>query len=405
MNRTVLFVVVAVCLAPLAGVGAAQSTDEVTVTVHVVDDEGNDVGGASVTASWDGGERTGETASNGQVFIDVPSGANVSITAEHDDFVQNNPTEMGTLTDHTKVTVEMFPPTDGEVTVTENDDPVESAAVSLTKRGDDRAVTEGETDADGVFAVESVETGVYEITVEKPGYYDTTASVDLADTNATTVGIESGTSEVTFTVTDRYLEEPLEADVTVLTDGKRDATISTNEKGKRSIDLRVNTAYTVVIAAEGYGESERQLTVGETDMSRSYGVKRAPTLSLEPSNERVLVGETVRVDVTDEYGDPVEGATITVDGSSVGTTDGDGSATVPIETAGSLEFTAETGDTTSSAVTVEGVDPNADGDGDAENDSTSPEESSGDGIPGFGAPVGVIAIAALVCGLLVRHRA
>lgn len=402
MNRLVLLVVVAVCLVPLTGVAAAG--EEVTVTVHVVDDNGADVGGASVTASWEGGEATERTASNGQTLIDVPSGADVSIAVEHDDYVQNNPVELGTVTDHRSETVEVFPPAGGEITVTEDGDPVESASVTLTKRGDERAAAEGTTSADGTFAVANLERGVYDVTVRKPGYYEASTTTDLGTTDSTTVDVESGRAEVTFTITDGHLEKPLQVDVTLLNDGKRDATISTNEKGTRSIDLHVNTKYAVVIEGDGYGEVKRQLTVGETDTSRRYEIERSPTLTLEASNERVLIGETVGVDVTDEYDDPVEGATIRLGGSSVATTDASGSATVPIETAGELELTAEADGTTSKAVVVTGVDPDEDDVTENETDDSN-GSSTDDGIPGFGMPAAATAIAALVGGLVARRRA
>ncbi|MDS0475839.1 carboxypeptidase regulatory-like domain-containing protein [Natrinema sp. 1APR25-10V2] len=407
MKRIVLLVVAAVCLASLAGAGAAQSTEEVTVTVHVVDDAGNAVGDASVTASWEGGEATGTTASNGQTLIDVPKGADVSVTVDHADYVLNNPARLGTVSDHTTRTVEVHAPTDGEITVTEDGEPVADATVTLTKAGDDRAAATGTTASDGVLAVESVEAGVYDVTVRKSGYYEQSTTVDLASTDSTTVDVEPGTAEVTFAVTDGILEQPLEVDVTILHDGKRDATLSTNEKGKRSIDLRVNTKYTVRIEGDGYGTHERQLTVDETDTSRSYRIERTPALTLETANERVLLDETVGVTVTDEYGEPVEGATVRVDGSSAATTNAEGTAAVPVETAGELELTAEADGTTSSPVVVEGVDPNGEGSNDDEgsdDESSSSETAADDGMPGFGSPAAVVAIAALIVGLVVRRH-
>ncbi|WP_254761412.1 carboxypeptidase-like regulatory domain-containing protein [Natrinema marinum] len=407
MNRIVLLVVVAVCLVPLVGAGAAQSTERVTVTVHVVDDAGNDVGDAAVTASWDGGEATGTTASNGQTLIDVPKSADVSVTVEHADYVLNNPARLGAVTDHTTRTVEVHAPTGGEIAVTEDGDSVADATVTLTKVGDDRAAATGTTDADGAFAVENIEAGVYDVTVRKPGYYERSTTVDLASTDSTTVDIESGSAEVTFAVTDSTLEQPLEVDVTILHDGKRDSTLSTNEKGERSIDLQVNTKYTVRIEGDGYGTHERQLTVGETDTSRSYRIERTPMLTVESANERVLLGETVSVTVTDEYGEPVEGATVRLDGSSAATTNAEGAATVPIETAGELELTAEADGTTSSPVVVEGVDPNgADSNGGegSESENSSADTPADDGMPGFGSPAAIAAIAAVVGGFVARQR-
>ncbi|QLG48537.1 carboxypeptidase-like regulatory domain-containing protein [Natrinema halophilum] len=410
MNRLVLLVAVGLCLAALVGVGAAQSNEEKTVTVHVVDDVGNDVGGASVTASWEGGERTGQTASNGQTLIDVPTDASVSIAVDHDDYVQNNPVQIGTVTDHTTETVTVCPPTDGEIAVTENGNPIETATVTLTKRGDDRAAAEGTTDANGIFATTDLETGDYDVTVRKPGYYEETTTVDLNAVNGTTVEVESGMAEVTFTVSDGHLEQPLEVDVTVLNDGERDSTVSTNENGQRSIDLAVNTEYTVRIDGEGYGEHERKLTVGETDTNRRYQIERSPSLTLEAANERIILGETVGVTVTDEYGEPVDEVAVRIGGSKVATTDADGSATVPIETAGSLEVTAAIDGTVSNAVVVEGIDPNADEDEDEDDDTarentdnSSETLTSDDSVPGFGAPAALVIVALLV-GKLAFHQ-
>ncbi|SEP61991.1 carboxypeptidase-like regulatory domain-containing protein [Natrinema salaciae] len=412
MNRLVVLVAVAVCLTTFVGVGAAQSNGDVTVTVHVVADDGSDVGGASVTVAWDGGESTEQTASNGRALIDVPSGADVSIAVDDEEYVRNNPVEIGTVTNHTTETVTVYPPTDGEIAVVADDDPVESATVTLTKRGDDRAAAEGTTDSDGIFAVDDLETGVYDVTVTKPGYYEESTTVDLAAVDDASVDIEPGTAEVSFAITDAVLEEPLAADVTVLNDGERDSTISTNQNGERRIDLSVNTEYTVVVEAEGYGTLERELSVGESDTSRSYGIERTPTLALETSNERVILGETVGVTVTDEYGDPVEGATVRVDGSTVATTDAAGSASVPVETAGELEFVAEADGTTSDSVVVEGIDPDADGEDGADEGSDENETertdaddpAAGDGMPGFGPSTAAIAVAAFVGGLIALRR-
>ncbi|WP_254524597.1 carboxypeptidase-like regulatory domain-containing protein [Natrinema caseinilyticum] len=315
--------------------------------------------------------------------------------------------EIGTVTDHTGERVAIYPPADGEITVTEGGDSVESASVTFTKRGDDRAAATGTTDGDGVFAVTGLETGYYDVVVRKPGFYEESTTVDLETADGTTIDIDPGTAEVTFTVTDGYLDQSLEVDVTILKDGERDSTVSTNQNGQRSIDLAVNTEYSVRIEREGYGEHERKLTVNETDTSRTYQIERTPSLSLEVTNDRIILGETVGVTVTDEYGDPVDGTSVRIDGTDVATTDAAGMAAVPIEAAGSLDLTAAVDGTTSNAVTVEGVD--ADGTGDdgeeIENTSTGSEEpASEDGVPGFGAPAALVAGAALVGGLAVRRR-
>ncbi|MFC4439051.1 MULTISPECIES: carboxypeptidase-like regulatory domain-containing protein [Natrialbaceae] len=409
MNRIALLTAVLVLTAPLVGVGTAVASEDVTLTVTVTDGDENAVAGALVTVSWDDDERTEETRSNGQALIDVPSGADVEVDVEHDDLVQNNPKEVGTVDDHTTVAVDLFSKTDGEITVVENDASIADATVALTKDDDTRAAATGTTDDDGVFTAEAIEAGTYDVDVEKAGYYDESASVDLRSNDGTTVALESGTERVTVSVTDGYFEEPLQTDVTILQDGERDATLSTNADGERSVPLAVNTAYTAVIEADEYDDAsnEHEFTVGESATEVDYVVERAPVVALEASNERVLVGETVGVDVTDEYGDPVADAELVLDGSTVATTDDGGSATVTIERHGELELTAQHGDV-ADAVVIDGVDPDATDDSLTEERSEVENETdtddADDSVPGFAAGTAGAALALVLGVAIVRLR-
>ena len=81
-------------LGALAAVPTAVSAqeDQVTISATVVDQDGRSVGGGiDVTAQWDGGSANGTTASSGQVLLDVPRGANVSIQIDDDRYVRNSP--------------------------------------------------------------------------------------------------------------------------------------------------------------------------------------------------------------------------------------------------------------------------------------------------------------------------
>ncbi|WP_265108433.1 PGF-CTERM sorting domain-containing protein [Halosolutus halophilus] len=402
MYRFVLFVTVCVLATPIVTTGAVGASEELTVSVHVVDDAGADVAGATVTASWDGGSETKETASNGQTLIDVPSGADVAITAEHDGLVQNNPKELGTVKDHTDVAVELFPETNATVTVTDGEAAIDGATVTLTKIDDDRPAATGTTDGDGEITAEGIEEGEYDVTVERTGYYDESAVVDFSTTGETSMVLETGTVDVSVAITDRYLEEPLETEVTFRKDGEHDATVSTNENGQRTIPLDVNTEYTVVVEKDGYGEPAREIVVGESDRTVNYRVVRETAVTLEAMNERVLVGEGVGIDVTDEYGEPIEGAEVRLNGDAVATTAADGSARVSIDEAGEYELTAVAEDTTSEAVTVEGVDPDADdGEDESEDPAGNESDDADDSVPGFGV---LVAVAALAGTMLVYHR-
>lgn len=78
----VIFSLLAVGAAATGAVGAASQADEVTMEVEVVDRGGNPLDGADLTASWEGGSDEATTAGNGRAFVDVPEGANVTITVD-----------------------------------------------------------------------------------------------------------------------------------------------------------------------------------------------------------------------------------------------------------------------------------------------------------------------------------
>lgn len=81
MRRAVLFSVVLVVAATAPFVGTAVATQEqATLDVTVVNQDGDPVSGATVNASWDGGDATATTTSSGRTLIDVPRGADVELT-------------------------------------------------------------------------------------------------------------------------------------------------------------------------------------------------------------------------------------------------------------------------------------------------------------------------------------
>ena len=125
--------------------------------------------------------------------------------------------------------------------------------------------------------------------------------------------------------------------------------------------------------------------------------QRVPELTLEPRNERVVVGESTTVRVVNAYDEPVAGVEVTRDNETVGETDGNGELAVPIESTGSQGLQAMQGNLRSAVVAVEGVEP-------AEGSTPTPTSTSdtvGDA-PGFGALAALIALAATA--LLARRR-
>lgn len=432
MNRFVVLVTLLVVAAPVLGATSVGATsvgaqdDVVTVTVHVTDVDNEDVRGVTVTVSHGDEEQTDTTRSNGQALFDVPRGATITVETEADGLVRNSPKRVRDVDESQTVSVQMYPTGNATITATDGGAPVEDATVRFRKYGQSVIAAQGTTDGDGVFSAADIEQGDYEVTVERPGYYGVETDLTVGDDAGADVALESGEVDVDFTVVDEHFEEPQpqRAEITIRDGGDRVAAITTNDRGQRGLDLAVNTEYEVVVEADGYETLETDLTVGEEAVAVTYDIRRTGALVVEPLNDRVVVGQSVRLEVVDEYGEPVAGADVLVDGSAAATTDDDGAASVAIERTGDVEITAEADGVTSDVVTVEGVSPDGestetatdesdgtateDGSGatateespeDTDTDTEEPDESGvdggegSDGTPGFTALLAVVALA------------
>ncbi|WP_227133725.1 carboxypeptidase-like regulatory domain-containing protein [Halorubellus salinus] len=375
--RTLLGVlVVAVCLAPVAGAapvasGAAPGPSEagatasgstaqaVTITVSVVDADGQAVGGANVTVTYDGETKTGETFANGKAFFDVPEGADVSVDVSAPDLALNRPKTVSNVDAETTVNVTMYPAATALVTVrTPSGQAVEGAQVRLRKAGAVLTSVSGETPSNGTFVASDVERGNYTTTVTADGYYSTSSSFVVANRAGKTVTLEPGTVAVEFATVDGHFadDRPVTATVELYDGNQFVSNISTGESGLRTVSLDVNTQYRVVVKKNGYQRANQVLSVSESDVSVQYAINRTPSLSVTAANTQVVTGQTVRVSVTDEYDEAVSNASVRVGGEAVAETDAAGEAVVPIETAGTVEIVATKGDL-SSTTTVEGVSP------------------------------------------------
>jgi bacillopeptidase F (M6 metalloprotease family) len=176
--------------------------------------------------------------------------------------------------------------------------------------------------------------------------------------------------------------------------------------------VAVNTDYEVTATKDGYESVTRTVSVGESDESVTLAVQREEAVSVEATSTRVVLGEVTRLTATDEYGQPVAGATVSVDGTEVGQTDDRGVYDLTVESAGNQTVTVST-DGLSSSVTIEGFEPDGQdtpttaAPTDAPTDTPEPTETDttpGGGGPGFGAAVGLTALAVLVGLALARAR-
>ncbi|WP_262175149.1 carboxypeptidase regulatory-like domain-containing protein [Haloarcula laminariae] len=398
---------IGLCLVMLVGmVGALPAAvsaqqDQVTITATVVDQDGRSVGGGvDVTASWQGGSVNGTTASSGQVLLDVPRGANVSIQVDDDRYVRNIPYE---VSDASTQSVDV-PVTDaGTATVTvrnAQNETVEDARVLLYRGG--QFVTDQRTDADGTVTTPAVEQGNYRLDIYKAGYLDNRTQITVGSQTDINRTIQQDEVLLTVEVVDDYFDpaEPLNASVRIPSVG----TLQTTD-GDAATTVPVNTKYNVDVTKDGYDQATQTVTVKQRDLTETISINRTDSLSIS-TQDRVLLGNSITLEVTDEYDDPVEGATVSQDGQEVGTTDADGQLEVDTESAGSVSFTVDDG-TVQEEVTVRVVDAPEELTGTQIPDSTGtdaePTGTSGGSGPGF-TPVTVAAALALLSLVAARRR-
>ncbi|WP_418284956.1 carboxypeptidase regulatory-like domain-containing protein [Halorubrum sp. DTA46] len=401
----------AVFVVAVLAAGGAAGNDLVTLTVSVTDQDDEPVGGVEVVATWEteSGETrtaTGTTASNGKVFLDVPEDATVELDVDDDTYIRNRPR---TVERASESEVEVTVSRSGTATVSvvdTRDRPQADARVRVREGG--RTVDRGQTDESGTFTSSRLERGTYTLRVVKPGFFEATQEVTVNGEGNATVEIERGEVVLDLRVFDDHFDPPTEIETGAIQvrSSVYNAEVTVTE-GSASLNVPVNAEYTAEIIKDGYDPAPETITVREADVSANVTAQRTPTLSLTTANERVLVGETTRVSVRNAYDEPVEGATIEVDGTAVGETDARGELAVPIDAPGEQTVVAIDGDVRSESITIVGVgedDVIDEGDDAGEADDANETDDSGetdDGAPGFGV---VVAVAALLGAAAVGAR-
>lgn len=382
--------------------GAAVTQSEATLTVEVVDQDGDPIGDVEITASWDGGSNSATTASNGRAFVDVEEGADVDLNVSHPDYVRNHPYTVSDASEE-EVTVDMARKGQSTVLVRDaNGQPLEDATVEFEK--DLRVGVRGQTDDEGRFETGTIEQGEYTVTAVKPGYFEVETDATVGSDSQQELQLERGTVQLEVSIVDDHFEEPrtLDEGRVRISDDEGEVAVVRASGGTASLSVDVNNRYTVTTLKDGYLQNDRTVTVRESARSVEVATQRVPTLTLEPANERIVVGESTTVTVTNAYGEPVSGADIVRNNETVGQTGSDGEYVVTIESTGQQELRAAQGDLESAAVTVEGVEP-------AETETTDEAETATGtptGTESEGAGFGVLAALAALAGvaLLARRR-
>ena len=403
----VLLALVIVCTFWPAGTAAE---DEVALTVSVVDQDDVSIGDATVKATWENGSASGTTASNGRVFIDVPQGADVELDIDDDRYVRNRPLVIRNASEE-EVELRVFPQGTATVTVVDAEGQRLSGATVELREGS-QIISSGETDSDGQFRTGIVERGSYNVTAVKPGFYRNREGITIRRTSRAEIALESGRVTLNVAVVDDHFEPPRplsDARVQVEADSF-DANVSAAE-GSTSLNVPVNTQYRVSATKSGYEGRPHLLIVREEPRSMNVTAQRTPELVVTPLNDRVIIGETTRIEVRNAYDEPVPGVTVQLNGEEIAETDDRGEATVRIDTVGENAIVAADSETESDPVTITGVDPDSeteeseeepDDEGDDEADETptdTPDET-----PGFGITIAVIALVATFAAAAIRKR-
>jgi len=398
----VLFSVFVVCASFVGGVSATTTDEEtVTLTVTVVDQSGNPLSDADLSATWDGGGPVNRTtAGNGKAFLDVAEGEDVTISVDHPHYVRNHPYVVENASER-DVTIEVARKGTATVTVEGGSGPLDNAIVRMFHDG--RPVVNARTAGDGTFTTGNVEQGNYTLITFKEGYVRNKTTLTVDGQVSKTMEIEQDTVLVTFSVRDDHFDSPQpvgNANVTV----PGIADVTTQGTGTVTVSVPVNDNYDVTITKPGYESVTKQLRVDESQASVNATIQRTPAVNVEVGSNRVVVGEPVRVTVTDEYGTPIDGATVTRDDSEVGQTDVEGVISVTIERSGNVTISAEARNRADS-VTVEGVQPGGDDTPTATATPTATPTDTTTTTSGSGAGFGVAAaVLALVLGALAARR-
>jgi len=410
-TTTVLLLVVAVAGLTVAGAAPAAAADDTataTLTVTVTDGLGNTIGDAEVTATWDGGSTTRTTAGNGKAFVDVPDGERVELNVSHPSYVRNSPVVLEEASER-DVEIQVFREATASARVVDDDgSPVANAQVTLLKRGN--VAAQGQTDSNGRFTTGTIEQGDYRVVVRKSGFYvnDTTAAV-RGDTEFS-VDVRRGSVPVTFRVTDDHFDpaRPVESAQVAVGDI---GTLNTGSQGEQTVSVPVNSQVQVDVTKDGYSSASRTVQIGESARELSFSISREDGLSVSVGNTQILVDQRVRVVVTDEDGETVEGARVTVDGEAVGETGADGVYEAQLSQPGDHDIAATADGVSSEPVVVEAVQADDDDEADTATATARPDDDTetptiGDPVsqlpvPGFGP---VAAVLALVAAALVAAR-
>lgn len=390
-----------VAAAAQGGIGAAAA-DDVTLEITVVDRVGFEIGDVGLSVTWDdgdGGPVTETTRSNGKVLVDVPDGADVSIEIDDDDYTRNRPYTINNV-DGGQVTVPVSEAGRATFIVTGEGGRLADATVEI--RDAAGRVDRQTTDENGVARTDLLEQDEYTVRVTAPRHLreETTIEITNVEKNET-ISVQRADVDATVTVVDDHFDDPRPIEDASVRFPDLGTTLTTGEDGTGTMAVPVNTRLEVVVTKEGYDRERTRFQVEEDPVSTELSIQRSARVTVESISQRIVVGESTVVTVTDEYDRPVEAATVSVGDKTVGETDAQGQIRVPIEGEGNVTIEAQSGGN-SATITVEGVDPSEE-ETPASDETPTPEGTETPGEDGAGFGVVVAALALVGAGLLARR--
>jgi hypothetical protein len=404
LARVVVLVVLVGVATPTA-TGGVTAQEQTTATVTVVDQAGERVGDVDLRVVWNNGEGSENvtTRANGQALVDVPAGATVQIRVTDEEYLRNSPAVFFGV-DGGELEVEVSLPGTARVTATDSAGQVEGATARLSGQG---TIRTADTGVDGLAVLGPVERGEYDLRVSEPGYLTNSTAVTLDGAVNRTITLREADRQLTVRVVDDKFDPPRTlSEATVEVEGV--ATLTTGSNGQRGTTVAVNTDYEMTATKDGYESVTRTVSVVESAESVTLAVQREEAISVAVTAQRVLLGETTELTVTDEYGQPVAGATVSVDGTERGQTDNQGTYDLTVDSAGNRTVTVSADGLLTSA-TIEGVEAAAPETPTAtatQTDTATPTETAaaGGGSPGFGVTAVLAALVALAGFVLARAR-
>jgi PGF-CTERM protein len=347
----------AILLLLSSGIGPAVAAgsvtqDQVTLTVSVVNQNGDAVGGTIVNATWDGGTTEETTASNGRAFVDVPQDADVQLQIEDDTYVRNFPVIVNDATNE-DVEVTVAQQGTASIFVSDRNGALEDVVVQLQRAG--RVVNEGQTNEAGVFTTRRLEQQSYALRLSKPGYLinETRLTVN-AESQIRSVNMRSASVQVTFRVVDDHFDDPQPIQGAAVRVPDVGAS-NTTDDGRVGFILGVNTEHRITLSKDGYQTKTSRIQISEDEQTISLVTRREQSLNVAATNRQVVVGESTVVNVTNAYDEPIAGADVTLDDEAVGETDETGELRLTIPTAGNHTIQAVDGSVQSDGTTVVGV--------------------------------------------------